>query len=275
MNDRIVHLSDIHYGSPFQQHLEPILLREIAAQRPDLVVLSGDLTQRAKKHQFQQAQALLDRLPRPYLVIPGNHDVPLYNVFDRLFRSLERYKTYIRPQVDMVVRAGGMLAVGLNSAHGWTNDRGRISEAQLQMAQAAFAAASQAEFKIVVTHHHFVCPPEVHQGPLPEALLARFAGWGVELVLTGHTHLSHVEQRPTGLVLLQSGTATASRWKKLEKRANSFNLIAVNADQIAVQVREYDPVQQDYVPAAEYTFPRKMRVPGNPAIMDPAHRAQA
>jgi len=275
VTERIVHLSDLHYGPPFQQHLEPILLRDVAAQEPDLVIFSGDLTQRARKRQFQQALAFLERLPQPCLIIPGNHDVPLYNVYARLFRSLERYKTYIRPQVDMVVRAGGMLAVGLNSAHGWTNDRGRIRESQLQMAQAAFAAEPQAELKIVVTHHHFVCPPEVHQGPLPKALLARFASWGVELVLTGHTHLSHVEQRPEGLVLLQAGTATASRWKKLKKRANSFNLITVDADQIAVQVREYDSAQQNYVPAAQYTFARKVHAPGNSAIMDPAHRAQA
>ncbi len=268
MTERIVHLSDLHYGPPFQQHLEPILLRDVAAQEPDLVIFSGDLTQRAKKQQFQQALAFLERLPQPCLIIPGNHDVPLYNVFARLFRSLERYKAYVRPEVDMVVRAGGILAVGLNSAHGWTNDGGRIREAQLQMAQAAFAAEPQADLKILVTHHHFVCPPEVHQGPLPEALLARFAGWGVELVLTGHTHLSHVEQRPEGLVLLQAGTATASRWKKLSKRSNSFNLITADADRFAVQVHEYDPAQDAYVPAAEYTFPRPLRAsepnPGGP-----------
>lgn len=256
MNYNIVHLSDIHYGPPFQYALEPILLQEIKAQTPDLVILSGDLTQRAKKRQFQQAQAFLDRLPKPYLVIPGNHDVPLYNVFDRLFRSLERYKTYVRPEVDMTVRTGGLLAVGLNSAFGWTNDRGRLTKAQLRSAEESFATAPQPDLKVLVTHHHFVCPPGVHQGPLPETLLDRFSSWGVELVLTGHTHLTHIEQRPDGLILLQSGTATATRWKKLKKRVNSFNVIAADPEEITIQVREYDALGQTYAPTSELTFSR-------------------
>jgi 3',5'-cyclic AMP phosphodiesterase CpdA len=259
MNQTIVHLSDLHYGKPFQYALEPILLREVKALAPDLVVVSGDLTQRAQKRQFQQAKAFLERLPRPGLVIPGNHDVPIYNVFARLFRTLESYKTYIRPSVDMVVRSGEILAVGANSAYGWTNDGGRLTQEQLSMAQKAFAEEPQADIKILVTHHHFVCPPGVHQSSLPETLLPRFAEWAVELVLTGHTHLTHVEQRSDGLVLLQSGTATATRWKKLEKRVNSFNVIFVSPAEIAIQVREYVPSQQTYAAMAEYVFSRNVR----------------
>lgn len=259
MNYRIVHFSDIHYGPPFQEALEPVLLAAIAEQRPDLVVLSGDLTQRALTRQFVQAKAFMQRLPQPTLVIPGNHDVPLYNVFDRLFRPLERYKALIRPEVDMVVRTRGILAVGLNSAHGWTNDGGRLTPSQLRRAEVTFAAAPDADVKVLVTHHHFVRPEGVHQTPLAEMLLGRFAGWGVELVLVGHTHLSHVEQRPDGLVLVQSGTATASRWKKLKKRANSLNVIAVDPAHIRVQVLEYEPAQQAYLPAADYFFARRGR----------------
>ena len=259
MNYRIVHLSDIHYGPPFQAALEPVLMEAIAALTPDLVVVSGDLTQRARAHQFRQAGEFLARLPQPYLVIPGNHDVPLYNVFDRLFRPLERYKALIRPEVDMVVQVRGLLAVGLNSAYGWTNDGGRLTPAQLELAAQTFSTSPGAELKVLVTHHHFVRPASVHQGPLPESLLSRFAGWGVELVLVGHTHLSHVEQRREGPVLVQSGTATASRWKKLKKRVNSFNLIDADDEHIRVQVAEYDAASQAYVPAAGYRFSRWRR----------------
>jgi 3',5'-cyclic AMP phosphodiesterase CpdA len=259
MSYRIVHLSDIHYGPPFQAALEPVLLEAITAQTPDLVVVSGDLTQRARTHQFRQASAFLARLPQPYLVIPGNHDVPLYNVFDRLFRPLERYKALIRPEVDMVVQVRGLLAVGLNSAYGWTNDGGRITPAQLELAARTFATSPSVDLKVLVTHHHFARPADVHQGPLPEPLLSRFAGWGVELVLVGHTHLSHVEQRPEGLVLVQSGTATANRWKKLKKRTNSFNRIDVDDETIRVEVAEYEPARRAYVQAASYRFPRPIR----------------
>ncbi len=253
----IVHLSDIHYGPPFQEALEPILLRQVQAESPNLVVVSGDLTQRAKSAQFLQARAFLERLPNPYLVIPGNHDVPLYNVFDRLFRSLERYKRHIRPQVDMTVQVDGITAVGLNSAFGWTNDAGRITASQLASAEEAFAAAPKPTFKLVVTHHHFVNPPGVHQRGLPERLLERFAAWGVELVLTGHTHLSHIERHPAGPVLAQAATATANRWKKLAKRVNSFHVITVGPDAIQVQVREFDPARQIYAPVECFAFDRR------------------
>jgi len=257
MELKIVHLSDVHYGPPFQEALEPILLGQIQAEAPNLVVVSGDLTQRAKRPQFLQARTFLERLPRPYLVIPGNHDVPLYNVFDRLFRSLERYKRYIRSEVDMTVQVDGITAVGLNSAFGWTNDAGRITPSQLAAAEEAFAAAPNPTFKLVATHHHFVNPPGVHQRGLPEWLLERFAAWGVELVLTGHTHLSHVGRHPAGPVLVQAATATANRWKKLAKRAYSYNAITVGPDTIRVQVCEFDPARQIYAPAERFAFDRK------------------
>ena len=155
----------------------------------------------------------------------------------------------------MVVRVGGLLAVGLNSAFGWTNDGGRLTGRQLAMAERAFAAPD-VELKVLVTHHHFVRPEGVHQGALPEHLLGRFAGWGVELVLVGHTHLSHVVRRPEGLVLVQAGTATASRWKKLKRRANSFNVIDVTPESIRVGIVEYDAGRQTYEPAAEHLFER-------------------
>jgi 3',5'-cyclic AMP phosphodiesterase CpdA len=255
----VVQLSDLHYGKPFQYSLEPILLSEIKALAPDMVILSGDLTQRALKRQYQQAQAFLERLPRPYLVIPGNHDVPIYNVFARLFRPLANYKAHIRSKVDMVVRTEGLVALGLNSAYGWTNDGGRLTKEQLTMAQETFAQEPGPEMKILVTHHHFVCPPGVHQSPLPEALLSRFREWGVELVLTGHTHLTHVVQRPDGLVLLQSGTATATRWKKLKKRVNSFNVLSISAQEINIQIREYSTAHREYAAADEFTFLRNVR----------------
>lgn len=253
----IVHLSDVHYGPPFQEALEPILLRQIQAESPNLVVVSGDLTQRAKRAQFLQARAFLERLPKPYLVIPGNHDVPLYNVFARLFRSLERYKRHIRPEVDMTVQVDGITAVGLNSAFGWTNDAGRITSSQLARAEETFEAAPHSALKLVAIHHHFVNPPGVHQRGLPERLLERFAAWGVELVLTGHTHLSHVERHPAGPVLVQAATATANRWKKLAKRVNSYNVITIGAEAIRVQVCEFDPDRQIYAPAERFAFGRQ------------------
>ncbi len=274
MKQRIVHLSDLHYGPPFQYALEPILLRDVKALVPELVVVAGDLTQRARKRQFQQASAFLDRLPKPCLVIPGNHDIPVYNPLARLLRPFERYKTYIHPHLDVVLRTEGITAVGLNSVRNWLVDRGALSPAQLRFAEEALRRSPEASLKVLASHHHFVLSPNVHQRPLPERLLSRFADWGVELVLVGHTHLTRVEQRPGGLVLIQSGTATATRWKTLKKRVNSFNLIDVSAKEICVQIHEYASAAQGYGPVAEYRFARNVHRRQNSAIMDAALSAE-
>jgi 3',5'-cyclic AMP phosphodiesterase CpdA len=265
---RIVHLSDLHYGPPFQYALEPILLEDVEALAPDLVIVSGDLTMRARKAQFEEARAFLDRLPKPYLVIPGNHEVPLFNGFNRLFRPFRDYKRYIHTPVDLTLRTRGILAVGLTSAHSWLIDRGQLTRQQLRYAEEMFRYSSQADLKILITHHHFVRQAHVYQRPLPEALLSRFAGWGVDMVLVGHTHLPHVEQRPDGLVLIQAGTATSNRWKRLKRHVNSYYFIRTSPAEIAIQAREYDREEGAYLPTAEYHLERNVQNAQNSAIME-------
>ena len=90
----LVHLSDLHFGRIDPQLLEP-LATKIKEINPDVVAVSGDLTQRARSHQFREARVFLDTLPKPQIVVPGNHDVPLYNVFSRFFSPLDKYRRYI------------------------------------------------------------------------------------------------------------------------------------------------------------------------------------
>src|SRR5690242_8777714 len=95
----ILHLSDLHFGRTDPALIDPLLAaaREIA---PDVVVVSGDLTQRARRAEFAAARAFLDALPSPQIVIPGNHDVPLYDVFSRFFRRLDRYQRTITEDLE-------------------------------------------------------------------------------------------------------------------------------------------------------------------------------
>jgi 3',5'-cyclic AMP phosphodiesterase CpdA len=83
----VVHLSDLHFGRTDQALIDPLLAR-VHSEKPDCVVVSGDLTQRARVQEFRAARAFLDRLPRPQVVVPGNHDVPLYRVLERMSRPL-------------------------------------------------------------------------------------------------------------------------------------------------------------------------------------------
>src|SRR3569832_1650921 len=90
----IAHISDLHFGRTDSAVLEG-LKRAIVESKPDIVVVSGDLTQRAKRQEFVAAKRFLDALPRPQIVVPDNHDVPLYNVMARWLTPLTRFRRYI------------------------------------------------------------------------------------------------------------------------------------------------------------------------------------
>ena len=159
------------------------------------MVFSGDLTQRATRTQFREARAFLDGLTAPYLVIPGNHDVPLWNVARRFVTPLARYKRFITTDLDPVFQDDEIVVVGLNTARSFTWGEGRISRMQVAAALRRLQAAPAGVIKIVVTHHPFDLPPGVHERRLlgrARMAMAEFASVGAELFLSGHLHLSHV-----------------------------------------------------------------------------------
>ena len=126
----IVHLSDIHFGRVDPATIEP-LASAITRRSPDLLAVSGDLTQRARRREFAAARSFLDALPFPRLVIPGNHDVPLHNVFTRFLTPLARYRRAITDDLSPVHRDDEMIVVGVNTARSWTWGEGRINAKQV------------------------------------------------------------------------------------------------------------------------------------------------
>ena len=190
----IVHLSDLHTGRVDPAILRP-LTAAIADAQPHLVVFSGDLTQRATRTQFREARAFLDGLTAPYLVIPGNHDVPLWNVARRFVTPLGRYKRFITTDLDPIFEDDEIVVVGLNTARSFTWGEGRINRTQVAVALRRLQAAPAGVIKIVVTHHPFDLPAGVHERRLlgrARMAMAEFASVGAELFLSGHLHLSHV-----------------------------------------------------------------------------------
>ena len=131
----IVHLSDLHFGKVDAELLEP-LRRCVEAIAPHLVVVSGDLTQRAKAAQFREAKAFLDTLPKPQLVVPGNHDVPLYNVFQRFFTPLRKYKRIITPDLEPAFIDDEIAVVGVNTARSLTFKEGNVNREQIAAVKA-------------------------------------------------------------------------------------------------------------------------------------------
>jgi 3',5'-cyclic AMP phosphodiesterase CpdA len=230
---------------------------------PDLVVISGDFTQRATTTEFRQARAFLDSLQLPALTIPGNHDVPLWNVAARLLRPLARYQRYITTDLSPVYQDDEMVVAGVNTARGLVvGGEGRINEAQVEWLLARLNAAPPHAVKIVVTHHPFDLPPGVRErrllGRAPMAM-ARLATAGAHLFLSGHLHLSHVSHsaeryRIAGhsALIVQAGTVSM-RGRGEEP---SFNVLRLSGERLSLDRLVWNPADRQFVETAFGMFER-------------------
>lgn len=238
---KIAHISDLHFGAA-----DPLVAERLAEAlldlRPDLLVVSGDLTQRARRSQFRAARAFLDGLPFPRLVVPGNHDVPLYNVVGRFVNPLENYQRYITPDLEPFHADADLAVAGVNTSRSLTIKGGRISRAQIEVVRSRMRSADEKALKVVVTHHPFdVARDEDEKAIVGRARLAlpAIASCGAELFLAGHLHVSHIGHSarryklPDGhsALIIQAGTACSSRGRGEE---NSFNMIEFEHPHLAV-----------------------------------------
>jgi 3',5'-cyclic AMP phosphodiesterase CpdA len=237
----LVHLSDLHFGRVDAELLEP-LRAAVAAADADLVVVSGDLTQRAKAAEFVAARAFLDRLPGPRLVVPGNHDVPLYRVWERVFSPLGKYRRLVEPNLEPSFVDDEIAVLGINTARALTFKNGRINEEQMAAIERRFDPLGESVLKVVVTHHPFDLPDRPGDVDLvgrADEAMAVFSQCGVDLLLAGHFHLSEAgstaaRHRIAGYsaLVVQAGTATSTRGRGEQ---NSFNVLRVTSDEIVVE----------------------------------------
>lgn len=247
----ILHGSDLQIGRPYLPGAAAAFVALAHELRPDLVVVAGDLTQRAKVAEFRIACELLDELaPLPVVTTPGNHDVPLYRFWERLAAPYANWRRFVGPALDTVTRVGGASVVALNSsAPRRAIVGGRLSRAQLAFARRAFQAAPRTDVRILVTHHHFVRPPDGEGGrPLPGAagLLRAFEEMGVELILGGHVHQTHlgtsrslVQGPGEGIPLVACGTTSSWRGRGPEEGLNSLNVVRIVDATIVVETRRF------------------------------------
>jgi 3',5'-cyclic AMP phosphodiesterase CpdA len=214
----------------------------VQALRPHLVVVSGDLTQRARPEQFREARAYLDTLPAPCLVVPGNHDVPLYNVLHRFFRPLARYRHYISPDLEPAHLDGEIAVVGVNTARSAVFKGGRINEQQIERVRQCICRLPNGVTKIVVTHHPFDLPPGHDSRELvgrARKAMRMFASCGADILLSGHLHESHAGDTKLrykidgfAALVVQAGTATSTRGRG---EANSFNVLSIDHPRVRVE----------------------------------------
>ncbi len=272
---RIAHLSDVHFGRISDPAVVDALVDEVNAGGVGLVVVSGDLTQRARRHEFRQARAMLDRFRPPTMVVPGNHDVRAWwhNPVDRLWRSSKRFRRFIDADVTPSFVAGGVAVFGLNSAHGWTIKGGRIRPEHVRAMESFFERQPPAAFRVLTLHHHLLLLDglgnhDVSRGARRALDAARRAH--VDLVLCGHLHRSHVAPvelapptagNPDGhrTVIASAGTATSNRGRGSNRNVNFYNWIDIGVDQFTVQERRFDSDAAAFRDERQTTFDRDRR----------------
>ncbi len=257
----LVHLSDLHFGRVNDALLAP-LLTLVHAISPHVVAVSGDLTQRARASQFKQARAFLDRLPQPVIVVPGNHDVPLFNLPARFLWPLAGYRRYITRDLDPSFIDDEIAVLGVNTARSLTIKDGRVNHTQVASLRARFCDLPKDLVKIVVTHHPFDMPGAARDTVLvgrAGMALNMFATCGVDLLLSGHHHQSsaasadHHALAGYKALVVQAGTTTSTRGRG---EANAFNVIRIARHRIDVEHFTWRESGGVFQPAGRAAFAR-------------------
>lgn len=256
----LVHLSDLHFGRVDETLLQP-LLELVARIDPDLVVVSGDLTQRARATEFKAARRFIDALPSPRIVVPGNHDVPLYNVYQRILRPLEKYQRYITTDLTPRFVDDEIAVLGINTARSMVIKNGRINEEQIAVVREHFCRLGSEMTKVIVTHHPFDLPEGHHESNLvgrAGLAMQTFAECGADLLLAGHFHSSHAgstaaRYRIAGhsALVVQAGTATSTRGRG---ETNSFNVLRIDHPLIVQTRYGWEPEAREFKPIDEQRF---------------------
>ena len=238
---RIAHLSDIHFGAN-DPAIVAATIDWLKEKQPDLVIISGDLTQRAREQQYRDAARYLRALRQnghDLLVVPGNHDVPLYDVIRRFVSPLGRYKRHIAKDLCPWTETDEAAVLGINTARSLTFKDGRINADQMQLIRDRFRGVAPGKTRILVTHHPLFELPIGKGNELSEAVgrhedaLKAITDAGIHVALAGHFHRTYAEAArkmvaeagPT--LVIQAGTATSTRLRNREPQ--SFNWLHVGA----------------------------------------------
>lgn len=234
---RVVHLSDLHFGRDRPEVLAP-LSQAVNAIAPDLVIISGDFTQRATDEQFAAAAQFLKGLAAPTLCVPGNHDVPLHNLFVRMFLPWQRYRRWINKDLQPVFEDEEMVVIGVNTVNPFAWQRGWFKMRAMRRVCAAFSRSTGARAHLVVAHHPLEHMPGEAKSLMHGAAtgLQRLTECGVDAVLSGHLHswraepFVHVEGRSSALQI-HAGTSLSNR---LRGEINDFNVLEIEKGRLSV-----------------------------------------
>lgn len=255
MSACILHLSDLHFGTE-QTPVVAAIQRLSQRLKPQLLIVSGDLTQRAQPHQFRAARRFIDSLAIPNrLLIPGNHDIPLLQPLTRLLRPYQEYLRYFGPELEPSLDQPQLLVLGVKTTRRYRHTDGELSAKQIERVARRLQQAAPEQLRLVVTHQPLAVIRRqdainlLHRGAEASR---RWAEAGADLVLGGHIHLPYVcavhEQMPLArpLWVVQAGTAVSSRTRF--EAGHSLNLLFHQGRQhCRVERWDFQPAQQQFV----------------------------
>ncbi len=253
----LLQISDPHFGTE-QAPVMAALLRLAQAQQPEVVVWSGDITQRARRAQFDAARRFADQIKAPYrLVIPGNHDIPLFNVAARLLAPYANFRRAFGHELEPVISTPRWLVIGVNTTRPWRHKDGEVSARQIERVAARLKVAQPGQIKVVVVHQPVSVTLDKDRENLLRGHEAALLGWGaagVDLILGGHIHLPYVVQQHVlrattdhPFWVVQAGTALSSRVRG--GQANSVNLIrraTVPGQPASIERWDFQAEQEDF-----------------------------
>jgi 3',5'-cyclic AMP phosphodiesterase CpdA len=263
----LLQVSDIHFGPKHLAEPAVAVLDWVRREPPDVVVVSGDLTQRAKPSQFRAARAWIDSLAAPVAWVPGNHDVPLWRLWERLFSPFVAWRRYFDPALVRDHLADGLAVLGVNTAHAWTTSHGRLREGDLADLEARLARVPAGAARVVVAHHPVAAVPEIGGEPVTwrgTRLLKLARRHGVDLVLSGHLHRAFAVPPERSLpdggpLVLHCGTTLSSRGRGPERGVNSLHRVGIGDGEVTVERRTWDRGRGEFVPAGRWAFERAAR----------------
>ncbi len=261
----LLQISDPHFGTE-QPPVVDALLRLASTQRPDLVVISGDITQRARRAQFSAARAFVDKFgATPFVVVPGNHDIPLYNLFARVAHPYANYRRVFGDDLEPVSESAALLVIGVNTTRAYRHKDGEVSVQQVERVARRLERAAPMQLRVVVTHQPVAAARPGSKGNLlhgRDHAVKRWAQAGADLILGGHVHLPYVqplhaayENLAREMWAVQAGTSLSSRVRG--SVPNSVNMIDYDAspsgERRAIITRwDFDRAHASFEPAARH-----------------------
>lgn len=262
---RVLQISDPHFGTE-QLHVMQALLRFAREQQPELTLLTGDITQRARRSQFAAARDFVQHLPEPVLAVPGNHDIPLFNLFARALNPYGNYKRAFGNELEPEYESDGLLVLCLNTSRPSRHKDGAVSDAQIERVAHRLREARPQQLRMVMQHHPVRAREQSDLSNLLigyEDAVPTWVDAGLDLLIGGHIHLPYVwplhghhgESGRRGWTA-QAGTALSTRVRA--GIPNSVNLIVHAVEQghhhCRVERWDYSAQEEAFLPAHNNTL---------------------